>query len=156
MAVCDKGKDYDWVFSLGLTVYNKVRLLVSAVFAIPYSTYYKHMGDLPYISSEQGGWACNTYWACIRIYTSSIYARILSWRGGWAYNTSWGYSKYYTGSSVVCPVFMATYMTASCLSLWKVCVHLLCNSTASLKHLCGVSCSDLSLYCDVLTSNRSG
>ncbi len=34
---------------------------------IPYSTYYKPMGDLPYISSEQGCRVYNTYWAYIRI-----------------------------------------------------------------------------------------
>ncbi len=38
---------------------------------LPYSKYYKSMGDLPYISSEQG-WDCNTSWG-YNAYISVLY-----------------------------------------------------------------------------------
>ncbi len=66
---------------------------------LPYSTCYKHMGDLPYISAEQGGWAYNTYWAYIRINIQASYIYLyknFELRRGWAYNTPWAYSTYYT------------------------------------------------------------
>ncbi len=47
----------------------------------PYSTYYKPMGDLPYISSEQGGWAYNTSWAYNANY-QSVYKNFELKRGG--------------------------------------------------------------------------
>ncbi len=41
------------------------------MYIVPYSTYYKPMGDLLYISSEQG-WAYNTHLAYIQIYQRLI------------------------------------------------------------------------------------
>ncbi len=59
-----------------------------------YSTYYKPMGDLPCISSEQGGLIIRTenipYISVLYLYKNFELKR------GWAYNTSWAYNTYYT------------------------------------------------------------
>ncbi len=65
-----------------------------ATFMYPYSTYYKPMGDLPYISSEQGGLIIRTE----LIYVYTLYISVLyknfELKRGWAYNTSWAYNTY--------------------------------------------------------------
>ncbi len=54
---------------------------------VPYSTYYKPMGDLPYISSEQGGLIISSEF----IYEYTAYKRpipiqeVRAEEGGWAY-----------------------------------------------------------------------
>ncbi len=62
------------------------------------------MGDLPYISSEQGGLIIRTE----LIYEYTIYKRpiriqeLRAEEGGWAYNTSWAYNTYYTVHVYTC------------------------------------------------------
>ncbi len=64
---------------------------------VPYSTYYKPMGDLPYISSEQGGLIIHTELIYELPRTSVLYLyKNFELKRGWAYNTSWAYNTYYT------------------------------------------------------------
>ncbi len=53
------------------------------------------MGNLPYISSEQG-WAYNTSWVYNANYRILYLYKNFELKRGWAYNASWAYNTYYT------------------------------------------------------------
>ncbi len=59
---------------------------------LPYSTYYKPMGDLPYISSEQGGGLIICSWLIYELLYVSVVYLYKTLRRGWAYNTQLAYN----------------------------------------------------------------
>ncbi len=67
------------------------------------------MGDLPYISSEQG-WAYNTSWAYNAKYHVLYLYKTFELKREWAYNISWAYNTYYT-------VHVANYPETQC-NIW--------------------------------------
>ncbi len=65
---------------------------------LPYSTYYKPMGDLPSSALNRGG---GLIMHSRLIYKYAIYKHAYLYKNielkrVWAYNTSWAYNTYYT------------------------------------------------------------
>ncbi len=87
--------------------------IASATTFIPYCTYYKPMGDLPYINSEKGGGLI------IRsrlIYEYTICKHPMPYdnfelKRGWAYNTAWAYNIMYYTVYHLCIIHISIAMT---------------------------------------------